>query len=344
MMKTIVKKSTTAVLSAILLSILNGCTATDRQASTPSAQKEQTKTWPKRITVEGMALNPEGIEFDQSDDTFLLSSLNAAPIIKVSLDGSYKPFTNGEPFPMSTAGLQVDQKHNRLLAAAFNGTELMDGDPATKGTAHLRVYDLKTGALQQDVDLAALLPDAAAYFANDVVVDSAGNAYVTDWYAGVIYKVDLNGKATLFWKNDTGIKGGPNGLDFHPDGYLLVSLIRVDKKGVYRDYGLVKVPLDDASKATQVKIEDSAFRGFDGMVITKDGDVIGVTNDAKGPGGNTLVELSTQDGWSSASVPHAKAITLSTTVAVTPDGHNFVIEQDFSNAMAKRWNIREVSF
>ena len=150
------------------------------------------------IKIDGIAQNPEGIEYDKNDKTFLLSSLNAKPIIKVNSDGSYKPFTSGEKFPLSTAGLQIDYKNNRLLVAAFNGLAIMDNNPKTKGVSHLRVYNLKSGALEKDINLSNLAPKAKAYFANDVAVDSSGNIYVTDWYANLIYKVDTKVKPLFF--------------------------------------------------------------------------------------------------------------------------------------------------
>lgn len=302
--------------------------------------KENTKS----ITIKDVAQNPEGIEYDKTDHTFLLSSLNAAPIVKVNLDGTYKPFTSGEKFPLSTAGLQIDYKRNRLLVAGFNGTEIMDKDPKTKGTAFLRVYNLKTGKLEQSINLSSLSPEADAYFANDIAVDSEGNAYISDWYAKLVYKVDVEGKATVFWKNNTAMKGGPNGLDFHKDGYLLVSLINVNDKGLYADYGLVKIPANDASKASKVEIADSKFSGFDGMVLNSKGNVVGITNNGTTPGGNTLVELSSKNDWKSAEVVHAKGITASTTVALTEDDKNYIINQDFSDNFKKSWTIEEIAF
>lgn len=299
--------------------------------------------FPETITINGVAQNPEGIEYDKNDHTFLLSSLNAAPIIKINLDGTYKPFTSGEKFPLSTAGLQIDNKRNRLLVAGFNGTELMDKDPKTKGTAFLRVYNLKTGVLEKDINLASLVPDAHAYFANDITVDTEGNAYISDWYARVIYKVDVEGKATLFWKNDTGINSGPNGLDFK-DGSLLVSLLSVNDKGLYENYGLVNIPVNDVKYAKVVNIKNDSYAGFDGMVINADGNIVGVTNDGKNPGGNTLLELASKDNWKSAEVVHTKAIKASTTIAVTPEGYNYVIHQDFTNNFAKSWTIEQIKF
>ncbi len=300
--------------------------------------------FPDSITIKGIAQNPEGIEFNKNDNTFLLSSLNAAPITTVSLDGTFKPFTSGEKFPLSTAGLQVDYKRNRLLVAGFNGMELFDKNPATKGTAHLRIYNLNTGVLEQDINLSSLAPDANAYFANDLAVDNDGNVYISDWYAKVIYKVGLDGKPSVFWTNKTGIPSGPNGLDFHEDGYLLVSILNVDEKFLYADYGLVKIPVNDPKSAKLVDFSNSGYKGFDGMFINAKGNVVGVTNNGKTPGGNVFMELSGKNNWKSAKVINSKAITASTTVAVTPDNMQYVINQDFSNDSAKNWTIERIQF
>lgn len=299
---------------------------------------------PAAIKIEGIAQNPEGIEYDKNDHTFLLSSLNAGPIIKIKPDGTYQPFTSGEPYPMSTAGLQVDYKNNRLLVAGFNGMELMDKDPATKGMANLRIYNLKTGVMEKDINLSSLAPDAPAYFANDVAIDKAGNAYVSDWYAGVVYKVDMDGKPSVFWKNETGVESGANGLDVHPDGYLLVSLVSVNEKGLYANYGLVNIPLSDPKSAKLVNMTNDGFTGFDGMVLNEKGNVVGVTNNGTMPGGNTLIELSSTDNWKSAKVVHSKNMPASTTVAVTPKNMNYVINQDFTSNDAKNWTIERIEF
>ncbi len=315
---------------------------TTKEQKIDKSVKEQ--LFPDVIKINGIAQNPEGIAFNKNDNTFFLSSLNAAPIIKVNLDGTFKAFTSGEKFPLSTAGIQIDYKRNRLLVAGFNGTELMDGNPETKGTAFLRIYDLNTGVIEKDINLSFLLPEANAYFANDIAVDSKGNAYISDWYARVVYKVDLEGNPSVFWRNKTGILSGPNGLDFHSDGYLLVSILSVNEKGLYSDFGLVNIPINNPESATLVAISDSRFTGFDGMLINDKGNVIGVTNNGTTAGGNRLLELSSNDDWKSADVVNSKAITASTTVAVTPNNLNYVINQDFTNGSAESWTIERIEF
>jgi len=329
----------------ILLSLfVFSCKSEKKEPIKKDTTKTQVQAFPDAITIKGLAQNPEGIEFNKNDNTFFLSSLNAAPIAKVNLDGTYKPFTSGEKFPLSTAGIQIDTKRNRLLVAGFNGLELMDKDPKTKGTAFLRVYNLTTGVIEKDINLSYLLPEATAYFANDIAIDNEGNAYISDWYARVIYKVDLDGKPSLFWTNETGVLSGANGLDFHPDGYLLVSILNVNEKGLYTDFGLVKIPVNNPESAKLVTISDTKFTGFDGMVLTTKGNVIGVTNNGTSPGGNSLIELSSKNNWESAEVVNSKGITASTTVAVTPENKYYVINQDFLEESKETWTIEQIVF
>jgi len=80
------------------------------------------------------------------------------------------------------------------------------------------------------------------------------------------------------------------------------------------------------------------------MVINDKGNIIGVTNNGKTPGGNSLIELSGEKNWSTAKVINYKSITPSTTVAITPENKNYVINQDFTNNYAKTWRIEQIKF
>jgi sugar lactone lactonase YvrE len=337
------------LIAAMLSFAITSCktekkSASEKNTTTSSVEKKETM-FPELVKLTGIAQNPEGIVFDKNDNTFLLSSLNAEPIIKVNFDGTFKPFTSGEQFPLSSAGLEVDHKRNRLLVAGFNGMELMDNDPNTKGVSFLRIYNLKTGVAEKDINLSSLVPDAPAYMANDVTYDKEGNVYVTDWYARVVYKVDVEGNPSVFWKNETGINSGANGIDFHPDNYLLVSLVSVNEKnGLYENYGLVKVPANDSESDNVITFENEGYKGFDGMVLKSNGNIVGVTNNGTAPGGNTLIELSSNDNWKSAKVVNSKSIPASTTATITTSNKNYVINQDFTKPMKDDWTIEQVKF
>jgi hypothetical protein len=58
--------------------------------------------------------------------------------------------------------------------------ELMDKEPNTKGVSFLRIYNLKTGAFEKDINLSSLVQNAPAYMANDITVDNKRNVYITD--------------------------------------------------------------------------------------------------------------------------------------------------------------------
>ena len=68
------------------------------------------------------------------------------------------------------------------------------------GQAMLGVYDLSTGNRIEMIDLASTIEGAPAdmgHFANDVAVAADGTAYVTDTFAGVIYRVDADYQAEV---------------------------------------------------------------------------------------------------------------------------------------------------
>ena len=106
-------------------------------------------------------------------------------------------------------------------------------------------FDRLTGDPLFYVDLAAAASDGRD-FANDVAVDPDGNAYVTNSFTPVIYKVDLNGNVSVFLRDDRFAASpiGLNGIDYNPDGFLLAAVMGQSK--------LYKIPLDDPASMSEV--------------------------------------------------------------------------------------------
>lgn len=143
------------------------------------------------------------------------------------------------------------------------------------------------------VDAGALRPDGSR-FANDVAVDPDGNAYLTDSYSPIIYKIDLDGKAEVLLEDDsfTGEGFNLNGIDYHPDGFLLAVTLNTGR--------LLKVPLDSPADFSDVKLE-GALIGADGVNLTANGDLV-ISVGTFGGEANRMVLLTSDDNWVSASI------------------------------------------
>lgn len=131
---------------------------------------------------------------------------------------------------VSTVGILVDDERNTLWVA---NSDLGAGNrtkTATQGKlAGVAKYDATTRKRLAYYDLGAL--SEGSHFANDIALDKHGNAYVTDSFAPIIYKIDTAGKATIFAQNpmfNDADGFNLNGIAYHEGGYLLVgNTIRV---------------------------------------------------------------------------------------------------------------------
>jgi len=164
--------------------------------------------------------------------------------------------------------------------------------------AAVAVFDLATGKLLGLHDLTNLVP-GPAHLANDVAVDTQGNIYVTDSLAHAIYKIDAAGAKSVLVQNEQ-FKGEGftmNGLDVHPDGYLLVA-----KKS---DGKLFKVPLGAPEKFTAVQLPEP-ITAADGILLAG-GDLVIIRNRTATVAANEIVTLRSGDGWSSATIADRKS-------------------------------------
>jgi sugar lactone lactonase YvrE len=137
------------------------------------------------------------------------------------------------------------------------------------------------------VDLGTTIAAPARHFANDVTVDGDGNAYVTDTFAGAIYRVGTDYQGTLFHRFTDLPQGSQlNGIVFHDGGYLLV--VAGDR--------IYKVPVANPAGTTQVNVTEPVG-GQDGIVLTNDGRLVATSNSATEP---RLVAFRSNDNWASA--------------------------------------------
>ncbi|WP_324672742.1 hypothetical protein [Hymenobacter sp. GOD-10R] len=244
---------------------------------------------PDKVTVAQPGVFPEGVQYDELNQHFLVSSRRLGRIGAVEDDGTYTVFGDDSRL-ISTIGLNIDPVRHRLLAAVSdNGSNATRTSPATLNKlAALAIFNSNNGNLVSYVNLSALRPDQR-HFANDIAVDIEGNAYVTDSFSPIIYKVDTQGNASIFLEDAqlgaaTGF--GLNGIVYHPDGYLIAAKTT---EGV-----LFKIPINAPKNFTRVTSNQSVV-GADGLLLLNAKTLLLVSGSQ-----STVLRLSSNDSWATA--------------------------------------------
>ncbi len=262
----------TRICAAALLAsglLLTGCSDDDDTDAVPAA--------PDTVAFTQAGLYPEGVQYDAANNRFLVTSLTTGKIGQVKDDGSYSTFAENMAI-VSAIGLHLDESRNRVLVAVSDpGANQTLSTAATRGKlAKLAIFQRNNPqAAPTIIDLGALRPNAPGHFANDIAVDAQGNAYVTDSFAPIIYKVDAQTNvATVLVENPQlaapAGQFGLNGIVYHPDGYLLVAK---------SDNGtLFKVPLNNPASFSVVTTTGIDLRAADGLLLQDNNTLQIVTN------------------------------------------------------------------
>ncbi len=247
---------------------------------------------PETISFNQEGIYPEGLVYDAIGQRFLVSSFNNGAIGQVKDYGSYSTFVNYEQL-ISKAGIYVDSPRNRVLVAtAVPGTSVKRSITTQGKLTAIAIYNLTTRVRTNYIDLGNLKP-LLSHFANDIAVDSSGNAYITDSFSGIIYKVDLSGNVTIFLENSqlAAPNGsfGLNGIVYHPNGYLIVTK--------YNEGLLYKIPVSDPNSCSQIVIPQEIFSA-DGISFDNDGLLVVACNNPT----NKVFKLATTNNWNTASI------------------------------------------
>ncbi len=272
------KNLLTTVLGAIfILSTFSCSTENSLEQELEEADLRFTEMEMDVIDIHEDGLFPEGIDYDKRGDRFLITSITRGDIGQI-VNGEYSVWVSN-PDLVSTIGLHVDHSGKRVLFTNSN----IDGSLAA-----LVAYDL-SGQLLFNVHLEGLSDGLS--FANDVTVDNKGNAYVTDSYAGIIYKVDPSGNAEIFLISEALAPSpgtfGLNGIEYHPRGFLIVA--RSDNNTLY------KIPLRDPESFSVIELSAELYSP-DGLYLKNPNELIVVNNDFGGE--NARVQtFRTRDGW-----------------------------------------------
>lgn len=246
------------------------------------------------IIIQKPALYPEGIEYNPNTDKFIVGSFREGAVYEVNLDGTYRNIIHDDRLN-SVLAVRIDIKRNKLFVVNSDiGASIRSSSRGLKKLASLGIYDLTSGEAIHFIDLGKLLPDEK-HLANGIALDAEGNAYITDSFSPVIYKVDIKGNASIFLKSDRFLGDGINlnGIVFHPDGYLIVV-----KKG---EGILFKVPINNPENFSQVVLPFELIGG-DGLILANNKEILVIANRASGKITETVFALNSEDNWKTAKV------------------------------------------
>jgi len=295
-MNVYLKKSLLFVALAIVSLALGACNKQEpAKTSTSTETKKETSaanqtTLPDLIRFTKPALYPEGLEYDAPNNRFLVTSLHEGTVGTVTPEGKYQVLFQ-DSHMVSAIGLRLDQARDRVLVCNSDPGASIHTNKETQGKlAGLAIFQLSTGKLIKYIDLAAL-SKGGGHFCNDIALDPVtGNAYVTDSFSPIIYKIDAEDNASILLNNERFV-----GKSFNLNGIVVKGnylIVAKDNDGL-----LFKVPLTEPDKFTQVKI-DQTLTGADGLLWAADGSLIVIANDDT----NKVFKLTSTDDWTSAKV------------------------------------------
>ncbi|OWM86224.1 uncharacterized protein LOC116212019 [Punica granatum] len=240
---------------------------------------------PHHISFRSPDLYPEAAVWDPSAQHFIVGSLRSRSIHSVSDAGVVDTLISDPSLPPNSTilGLAVD-KHRRSLLAAVHAV-----DPLPEFNA-LAAYDLRSGTRL----FLAPLPASGSPVrdvANDVTVDFNGNAYVTNSAADLIWKVTVDGEASIFSRSAAFTSFpvdrdapysycGINGIAYVSRGFLLVVQSNTGK--------MYKVDVDDGTAKTVLLNRDLPLA--DGIAVRGDGVILVVSM-------NMLWFVKSDDNW-----------------------------------------------
>lgn len=241
-----------------------------------------------RINFKAPKFYPEGVAWDRDANRFLIGSVKTGTIGSVTENGDFAPLYVDSTLK-SSFGMKIDGS-GKLWVCTGDPTYSIYKDSSTyKKMIRLIGIDLKTGKKTDDIDLSSLFP--GKHFANDLVLDNAGNKYITDSYSPVVYRVDAGGKATVFAQSPLlgSIDVGLNGIVWSNKGFLIVANSSQGQ--------LYKIDINNPTSISVIH-QTTFFPGADGLLWDTKGNLLLAQN----RGVHKIFQLTSKDNWGSCEV------------------------------------------
>jgi sugar lactone lactonase YvrE len=251
---------------------------------------------------------PEGIAFDPQERAFYTTSLQGGGIVRIDAEGRESIFRAADQ-QARLVGAKVDAGARRLWVCA----QLLE-----PGDNRVWVFDLESGQLELEFLLGALTTNGSC---NDLVLDSAGVAYVTDPGNPYLYRLDpASGLGAILatdpqFADVTGAGLGLNGIALTPDESALIV-------GKFVPASLLRVSLPNADSIEPIALSGDTLPAPDGLAVLN-GDLYAVS-------GASVSRVRPNADFSAGEVVTVPQISGLSTATVAESGL-FVIKSDVLN-------------
>ncbi|MCD7450588.1 hypothetical protein HAX54_007384 [Datura stramonium] len=250
------------------------------------------------INFRSPTLYPESFTWDPKSHNFIVGGTRHQKLLSISEAGVAEALITDTDLPENSSflGLAIDRHRNRLLACIHRIPTPAHPSPFNA----LAAYDLQsrrriflTPLLDNEDQnpIAIVMEVIRPAAANDVSVDFSGNAYVTNSDGDFIWKVNVDGEASILSRSEV-FKSHPvdvtvdyhrcglNGIVYISKGYLLVVQSNTGK--------MYRVNVDDGTAKTVNLAKD--LTAADGMAVRSDGVVVVVSQ-------HKLYHIKSEDNW-----------------------------------------------
>ncbi len=200
-------------------------------------------------------LIPEGIAYDPADKSFYLGSIAQRKIVRIDSKGKTSDFAVSLH---QILGMRVDTLSNLLWACGNSSVD------SGEYVSSVYVFSLPNGSLIKKYEVSG----GTKHLFNDIVVTSAGDAYVTDSNGGSIYVIRKTRDAIEEFVKGGSVPGA-NGITLTSDETRI--LVATASRN-----GIVSIDLKTREVAA-LKSERYLLIGYDGIYRYKNS-LIGIQN------------------------------------------------------------------
>jgi len=208
--------------------------------------------------LEEKNLIPEGITYDPVTKQFFVSSINKEKVISITRKGTVSDFiTQGKDSIMETLGMKVDARKRQLWVVSNKKIEEVN-------YSAVHVYNIDNKQLINKI----IVRDSQPQLFNDLVLTKSGDAYITDSYAGKIYRLKSDFEKFELFSGPDSLLQWVNGISVSPDDRILYPASGACITTIDIQTRIIR-PISDPAKIGSA--------GIDGIVFYK-GSLIGIVN------------------------------------------------------------------